>query len=206
MEQKISVLRDWLGSGSINIFGKPFSGKDTQGERLAHIFNAPLIGGGDILRSHHDPAAIEKVMSEGGIIPSDFYLELMLPYFSQSEFTDHPFILSAVGRAHGEEAKILKTAKASGHPIRAAIYLEITDREVWQRYKASNKLHDRGDRADDQEDVLRNRLYKFKQKTLPVIKYYKSAGLLINVNGALERDEVTAKIIEKLYDFTTGRK
>ena len=202
MEEKISDIAQWLGTGSINIFGRPFSGKDTQGKTLSEIFHAPLIGGGDILRSHHEPKKIEEYLASGGIIPSEYYLKLIVPYLSQENIQNNPLILSSVGRSHGEEAIILKACKQSGHAVKAVINLEISEKQVWQRFKLSEKLGDRGHRSDDQADALRERLYKFKQKTAPVLKYYKKAGLLINVDGQLSRQEVTEEIIEKLFHFS----
>ena len=40
MEAKIAKIKTWLGTGSINIFGLPMSGKDTQGIKLAEALNA----------------------------------------------------------------------------------------------------------------------------------------------------------------------
>jgi len=51
MNDEIKKIASWLGHGSINVIGCPFSGKDTQGEILVKLFNGVLIGGGDILRS-----------------------------------------------------------------------------------------------------------------------------------------------------------
>ena len=37
MDQKITLIKNWIGTGSINVFGLPFSGKDTVGVRLAEM-------------------------------------------------------------------------------------------------------------------------------------------------------------------------
>ena len=203
MEEHVQTIREWLGSGSINLFGRPFCGKDTQGERLAEALQAPLIGGGDILRSHHDPAQIEKVMAEGGLIPSDFYFELVLPYLSQEQFRGKPLVLDAVGRSSGEEPTIVRAAEQSGHPIKAVIALHITEVEVWKRFDSAMKNDDRGPRPDDDRDVLKNRLAKYQEKTLPVIEFYREKGLLIEVDGTGHRDDVTEALILQLYKFAT---
>jgi adenylate kinase len=198
MDDQIKTVSNWLGRGSINIFGRPFSGKDTQGRILADLFYGAVIGGGDILRSHKDPAEIERVMAGGGIIPSDFYLNLLLPYLSQPEFRDKPLMLSAVGRAHGEEPVIMKAAVDSGHPIMAVVLLKLSEEEVWQRFKIAQVAHDRGDRSDDQFEVLKTRLKKFEEKTVPVIEYYRDKNLLIEIDGTLTREGVTGEIIQSL--------
>lgn len=198
MNKDIKTVADWLGVGSLNIFGRPFAGKDTQGRVLAELFGGVLIGGGDILRSHHDPKKIEDILAAGGIVPSDFYLQMVLPYLSQSSLKDKPLILSAVGRSHGEEDIIMKATQDSGHPLMAAIVLTLTEEDVWQRFKDSKNQHDRGDRTDDHEEVLKNRLKKFDEKTLPVIDYYREKNLLIEINGMLGPEQVTAEILAAL--------
>lgn len=202
MYEKTNIL-NWLGSGSINIFGRPFSGKDTQGRELAELFDGELIGGGDILRSHDDPAKIEQVMAAGGIVPSDFYLNMVLPYLSRPELRDKPLILSAVGRSHGEEPDTMKAAAESGHPIQAVIMLQLSEEEVWRRFEAAKVIQDREARADDKREVLANRLKKFQERTLPVIEFYRDKGLLIEVDGTRSREEVTTEILQRLAERAT---
>jgi adenylate kinase len=201
MPDRIETILAWLGAGSIDIFGSPFSGKDTQANKLAELFNGEVVAGGDIVRSHDDPEKIKEVMAEGGIIPSDFYLNLVLPYLSRGQYNNKPLILSAVGRSSGEEPSVIKAANDSGHPLKAVIYLKLTEDEVWRRFNASQASHDRGNRADDQADAIKTRLKKFKERTIPVIDHYRNSKLLIEVDGSLERDEVTNEIIEGLCRY-----
>jgi adenylate kinase len=198
MDTQITKITSWLGAGSIDIFGRPFSGKDTQARELVELFNGRLISGGDILRSHHDPERIEQIMAQGGIIPSDFYLDMVLPYLSQPNLKDKPLILSAVGRAHGEEAAIIQATNESGHPLKAVILLKLSEDEVWQRFELSKIEHDRGERQDDKAEVLRLRLQKFQDRTAPAIEYYREMGLLIEVDGASPREQVTEAILRGL--------
>jgi adenylate kinase len=198
MHEQTKKITDWLAAGSINIFGCPFAGKDTQARILAQLFNGALIAGGDILRSHHDPVKIKQIMAEGGLVPSDFYLHLVLPYLSRPIFKNKPLILSSVGRSKGEESTIVEATNASGHPLKAVILLELPEDEVWRRFEAAKAEHDRDGRTDDQRKTLKKRLTKFKDKTMPVIEFYRSKDLLIEVNGALSREEVTKEILKKL--------
>ena len=200
MEIKIDKINQWLGSGSINIFGRPFAGKDTQGQLLAELFGGVLIAGGDILRSHQDPAEIEKIMAAGGIIPSDFYLRMLLPYLLQPDLNGKPLLLSAVGRSHGEEDIILQATADSGHPMKAVVVLQLSEADVWQRFEESQLDHDRGNRTDDHREVLKNRLKKYQDKTVPVIEFYRNKGLLIEVDGTKSREEVTNEILNSLFD------
>lgn len=206
MKEEIKTISKWLGSGSIDIFGCPFSGKDTQGEILAKLFGGEMISGGDILRSHKEPEKIDQAIGSGGLVPSDFYLDLVLPYLSQRKYSGKPLILSAVGRSHGEEPQVIKAAADSGHPIKAVILLDLTEQEVWRRFEESKVEGDRGKRADDKRAIIQNRLKKYNTRTVPVIDYYHRVGLLIEVNGTLPREEVTDEILKGLVNKSKNLK
>lgn len=201
---RIDGIAQWLGTGSINLFGRPFSGKDTQGRILADALQAPLIGGGDILRSHRDPARIEQIMAQGGLIPSDYFFDMVLPYLSRAETKDKPLVLDALGRSSGEEETIMRATEQSGHPIRVVILLDITEEEVWRRFEASAHDHDRGSRQDDIAEVLKARLVKFRQKTEPVIDFYRQKGLLVSIDAAAPRETVAETILAALYAQATS--
>lgn len=197
MDERIKIITDWLGSGSINLFGKPFSGKDTQARALAEMLRGVLVGGGDILRSHAD-RQVGRTMSGGGIVPSELYLKLVTPYLARTEFKDKLLILDSVGRAHGEESTIVNAAAASGHHVKAAVLLNIPEGEVWRRFELSKVQGDRGERPDDSREALAVRLKKFQAETEPVIEFYRQQGLLIEINGELLPHDVTNEIILKL--------
>ena len=49
MDDKIIAIKNWLGSGAINIFGIQFSGKDTLAVPLAKKLGAVFISSGDLI-------------------------------------------------------------------------------------------------------------------------------------------------------------
>ena len=199
MEDRINQIKNWLGHGSINIFGHPFSGKDTQGRILADLLKAPLIGGGDILRSELRPANVVKAMAAGDLAPTDYYLELMLPYFSQASLKGQPLVLVSVGRMHGEEEVIVDAATKSGHDLKGVVILDMPEEEVWARFDTAS-LEERGRRTDDQRHILENRLEQFRVHTDPVIQFYKDKGLLITIDGSKSKEVVTDAMLSALQE------
>ena len=199
--KKIKTIKKWLGAGSINIFGAPFAGKDTQGHRLAKELDAILLGGGDILRGAGMPEHIKNMMKTGQLIPTDDYLELVLPYLSRASFEDKPLVLSSVGRWQGEESGVIKATSAAGHPIKAVLYLNISEETVWQRWEHADSVRSRGKRADDNYEAILVRLKEFKDKTLPVIDFYRSQNLLIEMDSEQPTDVVTEAILDSLLGF-----
>lgn len=194
----VKSIAEWLGSGSINLFGVPFAGKDTQGARLADLFGGPLLGGGDILRRSAIPKRVQVALDKGQLIPTKDYLEIVLPYLSRPEFAGHPLILSSVGRWHGEEAGVLEATAAADHPIMAVVYLKISEADQLRRWQQAVSRGGRGARTDDNQTILNTRLQEFQNKTLPVIEFYRNQGLLIEVNASVAPDDVTAEILSGL--------
>lgn len=194
-------VESWLGAGSINIFGRPFAGKMTQGKILATTFGAELLGGGDILRGSQVPAQVDAALGRGELIPSEDYVNIVLPYLLKDEFAGKPFVLNAVGRWVGEEKAVIKALEQSGHPLKAVVYIDVPEDRVRERWKALEIHDDRGGRYDDTEEILDKRLTEFREKTLPVIEEYKKLGLLITVSGDQKVELVASDILTKLADF-----
>lgn len=195
----ISLIKNWLGSGTINVFGLPFSGKDTQCDVLAELLGATVASSGAIFREHQDNVELQQIMATGALIPSDMFFDIMLPFFNKPELAGKPLVLSSVGRMKGEEGPIVRATDESNHPIKAVVVLSIPEEVVWERHRAALSLNDRGARPDDaNDDILRNRIAKFNSQTLPVIEFYREKGVLIEVDGTKDRETVTQEIINSL--------
>lgn len=196
--EKIAHIAQWLGTGSINFFGRPFAGKDSQAELLAQAVGGAVIGGGDILRNNAPDHIIEHI-SEGHLAPTDEYLRIVLPYVSKEEFRGKPLILSAVGRREGEELEVVSALETAQHPLKAVIHLEIGKTAILQRLAEKDTHTTRGARHDDAEEKIERRLNEYEEKTLPVIEHYKEMGYLITIDGEQARDTVQRAIIDALY-------
>ena len=200
MEEKIKAIKSWLGTGSINIFGLPMSGKDTQGIHLAEVLGGKFLSSGLIIRAMEKNS--KKSYSENGsLIPTNVFYEWVLPYFERKDLFEYPLILSSIGRWYGEEDAVMTAAASAGHNIKAVISLNISEADAKDRFEVAKTLNDRGDRQDDRDiKVFENRLEEFRSKTLPVITHYNELGLLVNINGDQPRDAVFNEIVEKLYE------
>ncbi len=204
MEEKIVAISNWLGTNSINIFGLPMSGKDTQGARLAEAFGARLLSSGEIIREM-EKETNQALSSNGALIPTNVFYEWVLPYFGRDDLKQTPLILSSIGRWFGEEDSVMAAAENAGHKISAVVVLEISEDDARERFAAAKVLGDRGDRADDSnEEIFEKRLEEFRTKTTPVLMHYQTLGLLVPVNGNQSREAVFNEIIEKLYIKALG--
>ncbi len=203
MDERIEIIKKWLGTGSINIFGMPFSGKDTIGIHLAEVLGAKFLSSGLILRAaENDDKEIKNEMATGQLVNTDKFRSIVLPYLEKSELSEFPLILSSVGRWEGEEYDTIERAERAGHPIKAAIVLNLSEAEIKERWKASRTSQDRGERLDDRDEhILDTRIAEFNEKTAPVIETYQKRGLVAPVKAVGTREEVFTNVIDSLMHF-----
>lgn len=208
MEDKIIQIKKWLGSGSINIFGIQFSGKDTVGIRLSENLKAEFLSSGDIVRAARDSSVdsdIQKaaLASDSGILtPTDEFQKLILPYLYDEKISGKALILSSVGRWIGEEKPVLDALHRGNHDTKAVILLNISEEEVWQRWQIARNSRNGGRHDDIDEEKVSRRISEFKEKTLPVIDIYREMGLLLEVDGEQSRDDTFTDVINQLYQFS----
>lgn len=205
MEQEIAKIKQGLGTGSINIFGAPMSGKDTVGKSLAKMLGAKFLSSGEIIREF-EAKSKENMTTGGELIKTDQFYEIVLPYFRRSELSGKGLILSSVGRWNGEEVAVLAEAKKSGHPIRLVLFLDLAEEEIIKRWEVAKETADRGERADDRNlEILKIRLQEFKQKTLPVLEKYKKLGLLLPIQVSGDREEVLKLVVTEISRVLASR-
>ena len=198
---KLAKIKAWLGTGSLNVFGLPMSGKDTVGERLAKDLDAKFLSSGIIIRAF-EAEQNQNMTGSGQLIPTNTFYDIILPYFSREEMKNDSLILSSVGRWAGEEDKIMEAAKNGGHEIKAVVLLDLTEADVKNRFEAVKELNDRGERTDDANiEIFETRIREFNEKTVPVLNHYDELKLLIRVTADGSRDEVYSSVIDKLVEF-----
>ncbi len=201
MDAEILQIKTWLGIGSINIFGLPMSGKDTVGVQLAEKLGAKFLSSGMIVRAM-EKATNQNLTGQGKLISSSVFYDWVLPYFEREDLWKYPLILSSIGRWSGEEDAVMSVARNSGHTIRAAVELQLSDTDVTERWEAAKLLGDRGLRADDADPrVFQTRITEYHEKTLPVLKRYQELGLLVPVPANGSREQVLANVISALANF-----
>ncbi len=203
MDKNIELIKEKLGTGSIDIFGLPLSGKDTVGLRLAEAIGGKMLSSGLILRAaEKEDKDLFSEMSAGKLAATDKFREIVLPYLKRPDLAQFPLILSSVGRWEGEEYDVIEAAKEGGHPIKAVILLNISEAEAKKRWEVSQTLQDRGDRSDDKVAVvLDTRIKEFIEKTMPVIETYRKRDILLPIFADTDKETVYQRVVEALAKF-----
>lgn len=198
MDEKIKQIKNNLRDGAINFFGLPYSGKDTIGKMLAEILGAKFIASGDVVRANAEKLKNSENSDLGLLAPTNDYQKIMKDFLMSQKQTG-ALVLSSIGRWHGEEESIMQSLSEAGHPLRAVIYLKISEEEIWRRWQKAKTLGDRGVRADDNSrKILKKRIAEFKEKTLPVIEHYHQLGILYEIDGEKARENVLIDVLSAL--------
>lgn len=198
---KLSAIKNWLGTGSINIFGLPMSGKDTVGVRLSEDLDAKFLSSGMMIRAVEKEAGTD-ITGTGVLTPTNMFYDIVLPYFGRENLNGYPLVLSSVGRWSGEEEEVMKRLELTNHETKAVVWLSLSEDDVLSRWDAVQTLQDRGDRTDDRDRrVFLTRIAEFKNKTIPVLQKYKDLGLLVQINADANREEVYNNVIDGIYNF-----
>lgn len=204
--QKVPTIIRWLGTGSINIFGLPFSGKETLGKRLAELLGAVFISGGAIVRANMMALSksAQRETNNGELVPSKEFEELVLPYLSNKAYHSHPLILDSIGRWAGEEAEVVKAAEKGGHPIKIALILNVSTEEAERRWQEAINAGETTRIDDRNERTFNERVDEFNHKTMPVIDTYHRYKVLIPINGHQPVEDVVAEAVNKLHEFVVN--
>lgn len=205
------------------LIGAPGSGKGTQAARLVQERSFKHVSTGDLLRSEiakQSPLGLEvkKVMDAGQLVSDDLVIRLLQANIdlavSQYIFDGYPRNLA--------QAQTLDKEVLKGSPS-LAVYFKINMAKLVERLTnrrtcgscgaiynlVSNKPKVMGicdkcgstnlvQRADDKEDVIKNRLQVFQDTVSPVVKYYQDLGRLMQVDAELSVDEIYNQISSKV--------
>lgn len=181
------------------LIGPPGSGKGTQGARLAERLGIEHLAAGDLLRAEVEQGTelgtkAAAIMQRGDLVPDDVIIALVMPRV-EAAVKVNGYLLDGFPRTVEQAVEARKLAERVDAGPDAVIYLDVAREELMRRILARAETEDR---ADDNEDTVRNRLKVFDEATSPLVDYYRQRGLLHVVDADRPEDEVTAAIIEVL--------
>jgi len=97
------------------------------------------------------------------------------------------FLLDGYPRTPGQAETLDAMLADRGWRLDAVVLLDVPEAELVRRALGRQ-------RADDTEDVIRERLRVYREKTEPLIEHYEARGLLIRVDGNREVEMVTSSV------------
>jgi len=181
--------------------GPPGAGKGTQAQVVAERYSIPAISTGDIFRKNVSEGTelgvqAQRFMDAGEYVPDEL-TNLMVRNRIDEPDADRGFLLDGYPRTLAQVEELDGMIKHTGHVLDAVVVLTVDKEELVQRLLQRAATEGR---ADDTEEVVRRRYEVYDDQTAPLIDVYRDRGLMIEVDGMGEVDEVSQRIFDALDD------
>jgi adenylate kinase len=182
---------------NIALFGPPGAGKGTQSEFLLKKYNLFYISTGDLLRKEMAGKTklgleAKSIIAAGGLVSDEIIVQLIEKTITENTGSNG-FLFDGFPRTY-IQAYILEGLMLKLHTsLNCLISLGVSEEESVQRLMKRGMT---SGRSDDNEDVIRNRLREYNQKTLPVLQFYRDKGIYVEVDGTAGIDAVHQRISE----------
>jgi adenylate kinase len=185
------------------IMGPPGAGKGTQAKLIAARLAIPAIATGDIFRknvSEETQLGLEakRYMDAGDYVPDEVTNAMVRDRLSEADAGDG-FLLDGYPRTLAQVGTLDEILADHGHKLDAVVAL-VADTDVLVG-RMLKRAQSEG-RSDDSEEVIRHRQDVYAAETKPLLAVYAERGLLVEVDGVGEIDEVSERVLAALKTVT----
>lgn len=175
------------------LLGPPGAGKGTQAEKLAEKLGIPQISTGELFRHNIGNGTklgleAKRYLDAGDLVPSELTNQLVDDRLDDPDVAGG-FILDGYPRAVEQAKALREMLDRRGLQLDAVIELRVSEDLLFDRLKG------RG-RADDTDDVIRNRMKVYRDETAPLLDYYSDEVKTVDAVGTV--DEVFARALKVL--------
>ena len=171
------------------LLGPPGAGKGTQAVLLSEKLGVPHISTGDLFRANiGQQTPLGREAQKYDLVPSDVTNRMVEARVAEPDAVNG-FVLDGYPRTVDQADALEKILGDLDKKLDAVLCFVVAEDTVVRRMLA------RG-RADDNEDVIRNRLRVYREETEPLLQHYD--GLVVTVDGVGEVDEVNARALAAL--------
>ena len=211
---------------NIILMGLPGAGKGTQASEIVKKFPIPHISTGDMFRKAiGDETDLGKeaksYMDRGELVPDEVTVGIVKERISEDD-AKKGFSLDGFPRTIDQAESLSQIMSELDREIDAVINIEVPEEELMNRLtgrriceKCGTTYHlvfnppkvdgicdiDGGklyQREDDNPETVSNRLSVNVKQSKPILEYYNNKGVLKNIDGSKDIDEVTNDVIDIL--------
>ncbi len=177
------------------VFGPPGVGKGTQAELIAKKLGLSHISTGEILRKAVSEGTelgmkAKAIMDIGNLVPDEIMNGIVKEALADS--SSNGFILDGYPRTVEQARALANTFSELNMGEVTVLNLIADDEEITQR------LLKRG-RTDDTKETIANRLKVYYESTEPVKQFYTEMGIVKDVYGVGDVDEISKLLLEELH-------
>ena len=208
------------------MLGAPGAGKGTQAKMLAEKYGIPHISTGDIFRANIKEGTelgkkAKEYMDKGLLVPDELVVDLVMDRFKADD-CKKGYILDGFPRTIPQAEALDKALAAAGEKMDYAINVEVPDENIVNRMSGRRACVGCGAtyhikynptkvegicdvcgkelilRDDDKPETVLNRLKVYHDQTQPLIDYYGKAGIVREVDGTVDMNDVFNAIVDIL--------
>lgn len=188
---------------NIVLFGPPGAGKGTQSEKMIEAFNLVHLATGDMLRQEIAEGSelgrkAKELIDEGKLVPDEVVIGMI-----EQRLKAYPnasgFIFDGFPRTEAQAESLDKLAHQQNTEIDAMIALQVPEEELVKRLLERGKSSGRSDDSD--ENVIRNRIQEYEDKTATLADYYDKQGKYYPIEGVGSVDEIFERISQVVRQF-----
>jgi len=210
----------------IIMLGAPGAGKGTQAKKLAEKYSIPHISTGDIFRANIKNGTelgkkAKAYIDEGALVPDELVVDLVVDRFKIPDCANG-YVLDGFPRTIPQAEALEAALNAIGETVDFAINIEVPDENIINRMsgrracvgcgatyhviynptKVEGVCDNCGEklilRQDDKPETVKNRLSVYHAQTQPLIDFYNKKGVLAEVDGTKDMDDVFNAIVNIL--------
>jgi adenylate kinase len=188
------------------LFGPPGAGKGTQSERLMKRYNLRYISTGEVLRREIKAGTqlgikAKSIIDAGGLVDDEIIVQVIGKTLEENQRSEG-FLFDGFPRTY-VQAYILDGLFTRLQTSLSRIFIiDVPDEECKRRLLQRAREQDR---SDDKESVIVKRLEEYHQKTVPLLDFYESAGILTHIDGMGTTEEVFERINKHVVDELNRR-
>ncbi len=181
------------------ILGPPGAGKGTQASRIAEHYDIPAISTGDIFRANIKNETelgtqVKEILASGGYVSDEITNAIVEDRLGQDDCA-RGFLLDGYPRTLAQVEALDGMLAARDASLDRVLELTVEDDVVVGRLLGRAETEGR---ADDTEEVIRERMAIYHRETRPLSDTYRDRGLLVEVDGDGRVDDVTERITAAL--------
>ncbi len=182
------------------LFGPPGSGKGTQSEKLIARYGLKHLSTGDLLRNEISRQTklgkeAQNFMDKGQLVPDEVVIGMI-----SSALDENPavkgFLFDGFPRTAAQAKALDELLKLKKAPIAVMLALDVSEEELVKRLLKRGETSGRSD--DNNDNVIRARIFEYRSKTAVVADYYKKFDKVVMVKGEGTIDDIFKRLCTEI--------
>jgi adenylate kinase len=193
LNERVIQIPDKQGK-IVVLLGPPGAGKGTLAEKMVKRNGFQHLSTGEMLRKSEDKE-LKDLISQGKFVPDKIMVKLLREKLESMDL-EKGIILDGFPRTLDQARKLDSILGKMGVGLSNAIYLNISSDTAKERLAKRAEEQDRED--DKDEETISRRFKEFREKTVPIIDFYRRSRKLKDIKSGVPAEEVYARVINSL--------